>query len=71
MKAHYSPLGAVRMFQAFDRLYGERARRSQSPEEELSTIGAGTLDGYFRSHPPDSERIAQIQGMISSEHWEN
>ena len=30
-----------------------------------------TLDGYFRSHPPDSERIAQIQGMISSEHWEN
>ncbi len=71
VKAHYSPLGAVRMFQAFDRLYGESTRRSQSPEEELSQLAQDTLDGYFRSHPPDSERVAQIEGMISSEHWEN
>ena len=71
VKARYSPLGAVRMFQTFDRLFQERARRAQSPEEELSQLALGTLEGYFRSHPPNSERIAQIQGMISSEHWES
>jgi predicted Zn-dependent protease len=71
VKARYSPLGAVRMFQTFDRLFQDRARRAQSPEEELSTLAIGTLEGYFRTHPPDSERIAQIQGMISSEHWES
>jgi len=38
VKVHYSPLGAVRMFQAFDRLYGETTRRAQSPE-------AGVLAG--------------------------
>jgi predicted Zn-dependent protease len=71
VKAHYSPLGAIRMFQVFDRLFHESSRRAQSPEEELSQLAQDTLGGYFRSHPPDSERIAQIQGMISSEHWEN
>jgi predicted Zn-dependent protease len=71
VKARYSPLGAVRMFQTFDRLFHERARRAQSLEEELSQLALGTLEGYFRSHPPNSERIAQIQGMISSEHWES
>lgn len=28
-----------------------------------------TLEGYFRSHPPNRERIAQIQQLIASEHW--
>ena len=71
VRVHYSPLGAVRLFQAFDRLFPESSQRAQSPEEELSQVALGTLTGYFRSHPPDSERIAQIQSMISSEHWEN
>ena len=71
VKARYSPLGAVRMFQTFDRIFSERSRRAQSPGEELSQLAMGTLEGYFRSHPPDAERIAQIQSMISSEHWEN
>ena len=71
VKARYSPLGAVRMFQTFDTLYGERQRRAQSPQEELSQIAEGMLEGYFRSHPPAPERIAQIQGMISAEHWES
>ncbi len=70
VKAHYSPLGAVRLFQAFDRLFHSRSSQAQSPEEELSQLAQETLDGYFRSHPPDAERIAQIQTMISTEHWE-
>ncbi|MDR3675251.1 MAG: M48 family metalloprotease [Acidobacteriota bacterium] len=71
VKARYSPLGAVRMFQTFDRLFHERTSRAQSPQEELSTLAIGTLEGYFRSHPPASERIAQIQLMISDNHWES
>jgi len=55
--AGYSPLGAERMFETFDRLYQEYVRRAQSPEEELSTVAIQTIEGYFRSHPLPSERI--------------
>ncbi len=69
--ARYSPLGAVRMFQTFDRLDQARTRRAQSPQEELSDLAWETLEGYFRSHPKPSERIAQIQTLISDNHWES
>lgn len=71
VKARYSPLGALRMFQTFGRLYQESERRAQSPQEELSTLAWETLEGYFRSHPLPSERIAQIKLMISDNHWES
>ena len=71
VKARYSPLGAVRMFQTFQRLFQEERGRARSPQEELSTVAWETLEGYFRSHPLPSERIAQIKTMISDEHWEN
>jgi beta-barrel assembly-enhancing protease len=71
VRARYSPLGAVRMFQTFDRLYQARTRRAQSPQEELSDLAWETLEGYFRSHPLPSERVAQIQTMISDNHWES
>lgn len=70
--AGYSPNGAVRMFEAFDQMY-QRYRRQQtrasSPQEELSDVAMQTLEGYFRSHPLPSERIAQVQKMIASEGW--
>ncbi|HEV2233651.1 MAG TPA: M48 family metalloprotease, partial [Terriglobia bacterium] len=71
VKAGYSPLGAVRMFQVFNQLYQQRDRKAQTPQEELSSIAQQTLEGYFRSHPIPSERIAQIQKMMTDEHWEN
>jgi predicted Zn-dependent protease len=71
VRAGYSPLGAVRLFQTYDRLYQARTHRAQNPEEELSTLAMQTLEGYFRSHPLPSERIAQIKQMISDEHWED
>ena len=71
MKSGYSPLGAVRLFQTFDQLYQPKMRRAQSPQEELSTLALQTLEGYFRSHPLPSERIAQIQKLISDEHWDS
>jgi predicted Zn-dependent protease len=67
--AGYSPLGAVRMFETFDRLYQEYVRRAQSPQEELSTVAIQTIEGYFRSHPLPAERIAQIHKLINDEHW--
>src|SRR5579862_1635673 len=70
VKAGYSPLGAIRMFQAFDRLEEQRRNRAQTPGEELSSIAWQTLEGYFRSHPAPAERIAQIQKMITDEQSE-
>jgi len=68
--ASYSPLGAIRMFETYDRLYQEYVRRAKSPQEELSAVAIATLKGYFRSHPLPSERIEQIRKLIADEHWE-
>ena len=72
VEAGYSPNGAIRMFENFDRMY-QRYRlqqtRAASPQEELSDVAMQTLEGYFRSHPLPSERTAQIQKMIATENW--
>ncbi|MGC2475614.1 MAG: M48 family metalloprotease, partial [Candidatus Sulfotelmatobacter sp.] len=72
VEAGYSVNGAIRMFEAFNRMY-ERYRaqkaHSNSPQEELSDVAMQTLEGYFRSHPLPAERIAQIQKLIASEGW--
>jgi beta-barrel assembly-enhancing protease len=65
----YSPNGAIRMFETFERLYVERQHRSRSPQGELTDVAQQTLEGYFRSHPLPSERIRQIQALIASENW--
>jgi predicted Zn-dependent protease len=67
--AGYSPLGALRMFETFDRLYQEYVRRAQSPKEELSRVAIATLEGYFRSHPLPSERIEQVRKLIADNNW--
>jgi predicted Zn-dependent protease len=67
----YSPLGAIRMFAAFDRLYREQTAAARSPQEELTRVAQETLEGYFRSHPLPWERIQQINNMITDEHWGN
>jgi len=69
--ASYSPLGAIRMFEAFERLYREYVVRASTPQEELTQVARDTLAGYFRSHPRTSERIEQINQMIAEEHWGN
>lgn len=69
--AGYSPLGAIQMFEAFDRLYQEHVTHSKTPQEELSRVAIQTIEGYFRSHPPTQERIEQIRKMIADNHWEN
>jgi predicted Zn-dependent protease len=70
-RAGYSPMGALRMFQTFDRLSHEQIARDRTPQGELSRLALQTLSGYFQSHPHLPERIAQVQEMIVNEHWEN
>jgi predicted Zn-dependent protease len=69
VEAGYSPNGAVRMFETFQRLYQEYQTRARTPQEELSQVALQTLEGYFRSHPLPAERIAQVQKLIADEHW--
>jgi predicted Zn-dependent protease len=65
----YSASGALRLFETFARLYQEYEAKAKTPQEELSQMAQQTLEGYFRSHPLPSERIAQIQKLIASEGW--
>lgn len=68
--AGYSPLGSIRMFEAFDRAYREAAaRKAGSPQEELTNVALETIEGYFRSHPPSAERAARIRSLMESENW--
>lgn len=69
VQAGYSPNGAIRMFEQFERLYQEYHVKSKTPQGEITQTALDTLDGYFRSHPLPSERIAQIQQIISAEKW--
>ena len=69
VEAEYSASGAIRMFEVFARLYKEYETKAKTPEEELSRVAQQTLEGYFRSHPLPSERIAQVQKLIASEGW--
>lgn len=75
----YSAQGAISMFQRFQKLEAEwrryEARRRQQPSvvelpaDIVNQVVLQTLEGYFRSHPPEQERIAQIERLIVTEHW--
>ena len=67
----YSPQGAIRMFEALEKLYQEQTGSAKNPQEEISRVALDTLEGYFRSHPPTAERIEQIKKLIAEEHWEH
>lgn len=67
--AGYSPQGALRMFQTFERLDREYIQKAESPQEELSQVAIQTVIGYFRSHPHPKDREHQIESLIASEKW--
>jgi beta-barrel assembly-enhancing protease len=70
VQSGYSPYGAVVSFERFGKLCDEFVIHAQSPDEELSQLAIQSLTGYFRSHPPPSERLAQANRLIAQEHWE-
>jgi len=65
----YSPYGAVTLFERFSKLHQEYIIHAQSPEEELTELAIQSLEGYFRSHPQPSERLAQANALIVQEGW--
>ena len=67
----YSPYGAVTLFERFAKLHNEYIIHAQSPEEELSELAIQSLEGYFRSHPQPSERLAQANAVIAQERWQD
>ncbi len=69
VEAGYSASGAIRMFETFERLYKEYESKARTPQEEVKQVSLQTVEGYFRSHPQPSERIAQVQRLIASEGW--
>ena len=67
----YSPYGAVSLFERFAKLHNEYIIHAQTPEQELSDLAIQSLEGYFRSHPQPSERIAQANSLIVQEGWQD
>jgi len=67
----YSPYGAVTLFEKLAKLHDEYIIYAQSPEEELSELAIQSLEGYFRSHPLPSERLAQANALIAQEGWQD
>jgi len=68
--AGYSPYGAVTLFERLVKLSNEYVIHAQTPEEELSQVAIQSLEGYFRSHPLPSERLAQANQLIAQQHWQ-
>jgi beta-barrel assembly-enhancing protease len=67
----YSPYGAITMFERFSKLHSEYVVHARSPEEELTQLAIQSLQGYFRSHPLPSERLAQAKTLIAQEGWQD
>jgi len=75
----YSAEGAISMFESFQKLQDEAQQYRASgmrrrtvldlPVEIGNVVVLQTVEGYFRSHPANSERIAHIQKLIAREHW--
>ena len=65
-----SPYGAVRLFEEFAKLHREPMIQANSPEQELSELARQSLEGYFRSHPLTSERLAQANWLIVQQGWQ-
>jgi len=67
--AGYSASGAVHLLETLDRRFHQEATPDASPGAELSRVAAASLSGYFRSHPPTAERLAQLRQLMATEHW--
>jgi beta-barrel assembly-enhancing protease len=67
----YSPYGAVSLFEKFRKLHSEYVIHASTPEEELSELAIQSLEGYLRSHPLPSERLAQANRLIAEEGWQD
>jgi predicted Zn-dependent protease len=68
----YSPQGAIALMKRFEKLEAEESdpnRRADSPVEEIAQVSVKSLDQYFLSHPPASERLTAMEVEIKSQGW--
>lgn len=71
VQSGYSPYGAVDWLERCAKLHDEYVIHAKNPDQELSELAIESLNGYFRSHPLPSERLAQAKVLIVEKHWEN
>jgi predicted Zn-dependent protease len=71
VQSGYSPYGAADWFERCAKLHDEYAIHAKSPDRELTKLAIESLNGYFRSHPLPSERLAQVKSLIAGQHWED
>jgi beta-barrel assembly-enhancing protease len=69
VEASYSPDGILQLFDEFRKLEHRSEQSPRSPVDESAQLSLETLAGYFRSHPPSTERADQIRRLIRSERW--
>jgi predicted Zn-dependent protease len=69
--AGYSPLGILQLFAEFQKLEGPGTAGTNpgSPVDEAAGLSLETLAGYFRSHPPAAQRIAQVRSLMRANNW--
>ena len=68
----YSPQGGIALMKRFRKLEAEESdpnHRAGSSIEEIAQVSVNSLQQYFQSHPPASERLAAMQSEISSQGW--
>ena len=66
--AGYSAQGAVKLLERWTQLYREYVIHAETPTDELGDVAIAGLEGYFRSHPQSSERLAQAREVIANDH---
>lgn len=67
----YSAQGAVKLLERWTKLHSECFIRAETPTDELSQLAMDGLNGYFRSHPLPSERLAAVNETIAHDHLAN
>jgi predicted Zn-dependent protease len=67
----YSPQGGIALMKRFRKIEAEESspHRAGSPVEEIAQVSLDSVQQYFRSHPPASERLAAMQSEIASQGW--
>jgi beta-barrel assembly-enhancing protease len=71
VKAGYSPLGILQLFGEFKKLEEARSTddKPATPIDEAAQVSLQTVEGYFRSHPPATQREEQVRELMRSQHW--
>jgi predicted Zn-dependent protease len=65
VKSDYSAKGAVELLEKWTKLHREYVIHAETPTDELSQLAIDGLNGYFRSHPLPSERLATVNEVIA------